>query len=77
MEQLEAYELDKEELLAFAKKIAQIAKDNGMRIGSCAETIDLEECGIEHNRCIDKDHMRKEFPQCNAVGTLSFTSFSF
>ena len=57
MEQLEAYELKQEELLAFAKKIAQIAKDNGMRIGSCAETIDLKECGIEHNRCIDKDHI--------------------
>ncbi len=25
------------------------AKDNGMIIGSCAESIDLDECGIKHN----------------------------
>lgn len=25
-----------------------------MKIGSCAESIDLDECGIEHNCCIDK-----------------------
>lgn len=67
MEQLEAYELKQEELLAFAKKIAQIAKDNGMRIGSCAETIDLKECGIEHKRCIDKDHIEDIIGCCLKV----------
>ena len=54
MELLDLYEIDKNELLEFAKKIAGIAKDNGMKIGSCAESIDLDECGIEHNCCIDK-----------------------
>ena len=54
MELLDSYEIDKNELLAFAKKIADIAKDNGMTVGSCAESIDLYECGIEHNCCIDK-----------------------
>lgn len=26
-----------------------------MKIGSCAEMMDLEECGIAHNCCIDKE----------------------
>lgn len=54
MELLDAYHLDKSELLEFAKKMSKIAKENGMTIGSCAESIDLDECGIEHNCCIDK-----------------------
>lgn len=54
METLDSYEVDKDTQLAFAKKIAEIAKNNGMTIGSCAESIDLDECGIEHNCCIDK-----------------------
>lgn len=51
---LDAYELDRNELMGFAKQIARIAKENDMVIGSCAENLDLEECGIEHNSCIDK-----------------------
>ncbi len=54
MNLLEAYELDQEELLAFAKEISRIARENGMTMGSCAEGIDLAACGIEHNCCIDK-----------------------
>ena len=54
MELLEACEIDKNELLQFAKRSAEIAKKNGMTMGSCAESIDLGECGIEHNCCIDK-----------------------
>ncbi|MGN1187927.1 MAG: DUF1848 domain-containing protein [Lachnospiraceae bacterium] len=54
MELLDAYELDKSELQEFAKKISEIARENGMSVGSCAESMDLAECGIEHNCCIDK-----------------------
>ena len=54
MELLESYELDDDALKEFAKKLSAIAKKNGMVIGSCAENIDLSECGIEHNCCIDK-----------------------
>lgn len=54
MEMLDCYDLEKDELEAFAKKLAEIAKDNGMTVVSCAESIDLDECGIEHNCCIDK-----------------------
>ncbi len=55
MELLNSYEVDKIELLEFSKKIAVIARDNGIAVGSCAERIDLDECGIEHNCCIDKN----------------------
>lgn len=54
MKSINSYELDESELLQFAKNISEIAKYNGIQVGSCAEEIDLEECGIEHNCCIDK-----------------------
>ncbi|MFA9465274.1 MAG: DUF1848 domain-containing protein [Velocimicrobium sp.] len=43
------------ELLKFAFKLAEIAKENCMQIETCAETIDLSPCGIKHSSCIDKD----------------------
>lgn len=54
METLGSYSLEESLLKEFAKKIAEIAKENGMTVGSCAESIDLDECGIAHNCCIDK-----------------------
>ncbi len=54
MELLDFYELSQPELLEFAKRISSTAGQNGMSIGSCAESMDLAECGIEHNCCIDK-----------------------
>ena len=54
MKELGAYELSGAELIDFAGKIGRIASANGMTAGSCAERIDLFECGIEHNCCIDK-----------------------
>ncbi len=54
MKLLHSYEIDGSELLEFSGKINRIAKINGMTVGSCAESIDLSGCGIEHNRCIDK-----------------------
>lgn len=55
MELLGAYELDEAALVEFAKRLSAIAKENGMTIGSCAERIDLDKCGIAHNCCIDKE----------------------
>ncbi|HIW81243.1 MAG TPA: DUF1848 domain-containing protein [Candidatus Acetatifactor stercoripullorum] len=59
MELLGAYEMDRYQLSEFAKKISRIAKRNGMDTGSCAESIDLAECGIKHNCCIDKELIEK------------------
>lgn len=55
MEAIGVFELKPPQLQTFAKKIAEIAKSNGMKIASCAESIDLEACGITRNSCIDKE----------------------
>lgn len=54
MEGLSYYELEEGELISFAKEISQIARQNHISVGSCAEKMDLEDCGIAHNCCIDK-----------------------
>jgi len=59
MELMDFYEVDKNAMFAFAKEISKIAKANGMAVGSCAESKELEECGIEHNSCIDKTLIEK------------------
>lgn len=59
LERLGVCEIDRKEKLEFAKQISEIAKRNGMITGNCAESINLEECGIEHNCCIDKTLIEK------------------
>lgn len=53
MTELGVKKLDKNQLLDFSKQLSRIASKNNMEIGSCAEIIDLELCGIKHNSCID------------------------
>lgn len=55
MAELGIKQLDKNQLFDFAKQLSRIASNNNMEIGSCAELIDLEQCGIRHNSCIDKN----------------------
>ncbi len=55
MQKLQVYDLASPAQTAFATTIAQIARDNGMQMASCAEAVDLFACGIAHNCCIDKD----------------------
>lgn len=54
MERLGSYEMKQSRLLEFATKISKTAGENGMVTGSCAEGMDFDQCGIEHNCCIDK-----------------------
>ena len=54
MDLLDYYEMDSKELIDFVKQLSAIARRNDMEIGSCAESIDLDECGVKHNCCIDK-----------------------
>ncbi len=89
MELLDSHEFDKAELLEFAKKMSEIARQNGMIIGSCAETIDLERCDIEHNCCIDKRHMeniigcrlkvekdRNQRPECGCMESVDIGTYN-
>lgn len=54
LKQLEAYELQQQELEAFARRLSVIAAENEMTVASCAEMMDLAHCGIEHSSCIDR-----------------------
>lgn len=54
MQVVDSYEMSHDDLEAFAKAIADIARSHGMSMATCAEVVDLEKCGIEHNCCIDK-----------------------
>lgn len=55
MKALNSFFLSENELSTFGKEIALIAKDNGIKVATCAETVELSSCGIEHNCCIDKE----------------------
>lgn len=54
MKALRTYELLQTELLAFTRELCKEANANGIRVVSCAEQMDLSECGVEHGSCIDK-----------------------
>ena len=43
----------------FCKRLAEIADRNDMKVGTCAEKMDLEQFGIFHNKCIDPDYIEK------------------
>lgn len=55
MEAMGAYDLQRSMLIKFAGRLSNIANENRMSIGSCAENLDLSGCGIAHNCCIDKE----------------------
>lgn len=59
MDNLLSYDLSDSELRGFTKELSNIAKENHIKIGSCAEKIDLDEYGIIHNSCIDKELIEK------------------
>jgi hypothetical protein len=53
---------DQPELLYnFLTALAGIAQQYGMELVSCAETIDLQPCGIRPGKCIDDDYIQTVF----------------
>lgn len=54
MQGINMINLEKHRIEEFASKLSQIARENKMKIATCAENIDLSACGIEHNSCIDQ-----------------------
>lgn len=53
-------EWDTETMSAFARQLAELRLP--FCLATCAEAIDLEEFGIEHNRCIDAELMARRSP---------------
>jgi DNA repair photolyase len=55
-------ELTAEERRLFAEKLVTAARPWGLSIATCAEAIDLEDLGIEKNRCVDDRLLAGLFP---------------
>ena len=53
MERLGVKAPDRDEKIALAGALSAIARENGMRMDTCAEEIDLSAYGISRARCID------------------------
>jgi len=56
-------ELSTDEMRVFAEKLLATTRSWGLTIATCAEAIDLEDLGIEKNRCIDDRLLARLFPE--------------
>lgn len=54
-------EFTSQTMIEFAKGLYELNKNWGYALGTCAEEKDLEQFGIEHNRCIDGELMKRIF----------------
>lgn len=63
VEEGEGSETQRQEIIEGLVKLREIWKEEGwnLTLATCAEDIDLESYGIEHNRCIDDRLMEKVF----------------
>jgi len=52
-------EFNEEEMRIFAEKLEEINENWGLKIATCGEIIDLSEFGIEHNKCIDPELIKR------------------
>ncbi len=56
-------EFTPELMVEVAQRLQSLNREWGLKIATCAEGVDLEPYGIEHNRCIDDRLMLDVFPQ--------------
>lgn len=57
------HEIDVQSMEYLAQGISRLNSSWGLKLGTCAEKIDLDLYGIEHNRCIDDRLIIKLFSQ--------------
>lgn len=82
-------ELDNTQCFVIAEKIANIAAKYNFSVVSCAENINLDGLGIEHNSCIDKElieHLigskiivqkdKKQREECGCVESIDIGSYN-
>jgi DNA repair photolyase len=60
-------EFTTELMLELAERLHRANREWGLKIATCAEGIELERFGIEHNRCIDDNLMIDLFPEDQAL----------
>ena len=55
-----------EEMLRLANGIVEVerALPSRLKLATCAETLDLDTLGIEHNKCVDPGLLRRLCPDC-------------
>lgn len=58
---IQAREFSGAEMNEFAQELSRLNKDWELQLGTCAEQINLDAYGIEHNRCIDDRLILKLF----------------
>lgn len=56
-------EFEDEDMHYIAKHLAALNSNWGFTLATCGEKIDLEQYGIEHNKCVDDDLMIKYFSE--------------
>lgn len=56
-------EFEEEDMHYIAKHLAALNSNWGYTLATCGEKIDLEQYGIEHNKCVDDDLMIKYFSE--------------
>ena len=67
-------EWDESNMLEFARLLSSLNKKWGYELATCAEKIDLENLGIQHNRCIDdKLIIRRGFNDRKLMNFLNVT----
>ncbi len=62
-----ACEFTREDMESFAQGLADIHRNSGMELATCAEEVDLSAFGIAHNRCVDGDLMARLWPEDAAL----------
>lgn len=53
--------LEEKALGDLIRYMAEEARIQGMEIQSCAQTVELERCGVKHGKCVDDEYILKVF----------------
>lgn len=89
MRGLEPVELDQAQMRSLAGALAEIARQNHLRIETCAEKTGLEDLGIAHGSCIDKALVERivghelklgkdknQRPECGCVASVEIGTYN-
>ena len=89
MNALGVCELPESVLLEFTRELCKTANANGIRVVSCAEQMDLSQCGVEHGSCIDKARIeailgcsievsrdKNQRPECGCVESVDIGTYN-
>ena len=76
-------------LLEFTRGLSITATENRIKVVSCAEKMDLSQCGVEHSSCIDKKRIeeiigysvavskdKNQRPECGCVESVDIGTYN-